>query len=104
MLHNKNKGMNKSDLVGLMSELSAHKGDSPKSKADCERALNLVVHAITHGLKKHGQITLIGFGTFKVTDRKARTGHNPKTGAKMQIKAYKQPAFKAGSKLKESVQ
>lgn len=67
-------------------------------------ALEGFITAVTKTLAKGEQITLVGFGTFKVSKRAARTGRNPQTGAVLQIKASKVPVFKSGKKLKESVQ
>ncbi|GAB4179735.1 MAG: HU family DNA-binding protein [Terrimicrobiaceae bacterium] len=73
------------------------------SKADAERAVNAVIDGIKTGIKKTRSVQLIGFGTFKVTSRKARTGVNPKTGAKIKIKASKTVKFVAGKALKSSL-
>jgi len=66
-------------------------------------ALGAVIDGITLTLEKGDKVSLIGFGTFKVNARKARTGVNPQTKAKIQIPATKVPVFKAGKKLKEAV-
>lgn len=73
------------------------------SKADAERAVNAVIDGIKTGIKKTKSVQLIGFGTFKVASRKARTGVNPKTGAKIKIKASKTVKFVAGKALKGSL-
>ena len=73
------------------------------SKAAATRALDTVFSGITEALKKGDQVTLVGFGTFQVRDRAARTGRNPKTGEAIQIAASKNPAFKAGKALKDAV-
>ncbi|HEY8899569.1 MAG TPA: HU family DNA-binding protein [Chthoniobacterales bacterium] len=73
------------------------------SKAEAERAVNAVIDAIKIGVKKTKTVQLIGFGTFKVASRKARTGVNPKTGAKIKIKASKTVKFVAGKAFKESL-
>ncbi|GAT31540.1 HU family DNA-binding protein [Spartobacteria bacterium LR76] len=73
------------------------------SKADAERAVNAVIDGIKLGVKKTKTVQLIGFGTFKVASRKARTGVNPKTGQKIKIKASKTVKFVAGKALKELV-
>ncbi|MBN8710270.1 MAG: DNA-binding protein [Verrucomicrobia bacterium 61-8] len=73
------------------------------SKADAERAVNAVIDGIKLGVKKSKTVQLIGFGTFKVASRKARTGVNPKTGQKIKIKASKTVKFVAGKALKELV-
>jgi DNA-binding protein HU-beta len=73
------------------------------SKAAAGRALDAVIDAVTDTLKKGETVNLIGFGTFEVRDRAARTGRNPQTGATIQIAAAKSPAFKAGKALKDAV-
>ena len=72
------------------------------SKASAGRALDAAVDAVTNELKKGGQVSLVGFGTFSVKDRAARTGRNPQTGETIQIKAAKIPSFKAGKALKDA--
>ncbi len=89
--------MNKTDLVAAI----AKKADISKSKA--EEALNAMVDAVTAALKKGDEVKLIGFGTFKVAERKATTGRNPRTGAPIKISASKQPKFAAGKALKDAV-
>lgn len=93
---NSKSSMNKSEFVALMAE------GSEISKAEAERALNLVTESVIKALKKGGEINLVGFGSYKVLERKAREGRNPKTGAKMQIKAFRQPVFRPGKKLKDA--
>lgn len=88
--------MNKSELVAFIAN---HSGGS---KADAERALNLVVESVLAALKKGNDINLVGFGSFNIRKREARDGRNPKTGQKMRIAAYKQPVFRAGKKMKEA--
>ncbi len=88
--------MNKGELVALMAE---HSGDT---KANAERALNLVTESVIAALNNGHDINLVGFGSFHIQQRNAREGRNPKTGEKMQIKAYKQPIFRAGKKMKEA--
>jgi len=73
------------------------------SKAAAERALNAVVNAVKAGVKKSKAVQLIGFGTFKQVNRKARTGVNPKTGAKIKIAASKSVKFVPGSAFKASL-
>jgi len=68
-----------------------------------EAAVNCVLEAITGALKKGESVTLVGFGTFKVAKRAARTGRNPQTGKPLKIKAKKVPRFTAGKKLKDAV-
>jgi len=89
--------MNKSELVDAIAESAG------LSKADAGRALDAVVNTITGALKSGDSVSLVGFGTFTVRDRAARTGRNPRTGETIQIKASKNPAFKAGKALKDAV-
>ncbi|MDQ8040110.1 MAG: HU family DNA-binding protein [Rickettsiella sp.] len=90
--------MNKSDLIDVIA------GSAAISKNIAGKTFDKLLEAITHALKKGEDVTLIGFGTFKVNDRKARTGRNPKTGAVLQIAASKVVAFKVGKGLKDAVQ
>ena len=89
--------MNKSELISSIAETA------DLTKADAGHALDATISAITDSLKSGEPVTLIGFGTFEVRDRAARTGRNPRTGEAIQIKASKNPAFKAGKALKEAV-
>lgn len=89
--------MNKSELVNAIADASG------LSKADAGRALDAVVSSVTDALKGGDSVSLIGFGTFAVKDRAARTGRNPQTGEAIQIKASKVPSFKAGKALKDAV-
>ena len=89
--------MNKNELIG---QIAAKSG---LSKADANRALNAVTETIAEALKKGESVPLIGFGTFEVRERSARTGRNPQTGEELKIKASKVPAFKAGTALKATV-
>ncbi|MCU0809456.1 MAG: HU family DNA-binding protein [Thiobacillaceae bacterium] len=89
--------MNRKELV----EALAAKTES--TKADAERAVAGLIDIVTATLKKGDSITLVGFGTFEVRKRAARTGRNPKTGEELKIKAAKVPAFKAGATLKATV-
>ena len=89
--------MNKSDLVESMAKAAEI------SKAAAEKGLNGMLVAITKALKKGDKVTLVGFGTFSVVKRKARTGRNPQTGAEIKIKATKVPKFKPGKALSDSV-
>ena len=73
------------------------------SKKDAGNAIDAVFDTISKTLKKGGSVALIGFGTFEVRKRKARTGRNPQTGAVLKIKASKVPAFKPGKALKDVV-
>lgn len=89
--------MNKSELVDAIAD------SADISKAAAGRAVDAVVESVTNALKGGDQVTLIGFGTFSVKDRAARTGRNPQTGAEIQIAAAKIPSFKAGKALKDAV-
>jgi len=73
------------------------------SKAAAGRALDSMVQAVKTTLKKGGTVTLVGFGTFAVTKRSARTGRNPRTGASIKIKSAKVPKFRPGKALKDAV-
>lgn len=73
------------------------------SKTNASKVINATIGAITSALKKGQTVTLVGFGTFKVSKRKARTGRNPRTGETITIKAAKVPKFKAGKGLKDAV-
>jgi DNA-binding protein HU-beta len=73
------------------------------SKADAARAINATIGSITSALKKGQSVTLVGFGAFKVSKRKARKGRNPRTGEIITIKATKVPRFSAGKSLKDAV-
>jgi DNA-binding protein HU-beta len=89
--------VNKSELVDAVAE------GADISKAAATRAIDSVVDAITGALKNDDQVSLVGFGTFLVRERAARTGRNPRTGETIQIKASKNPSFKAGKALKDAV-
>ncbi len=89
--------MNKTELVNAVADAAE------LSKADAARAVESVVEAVTGALKAGDQVSLIGFGTFSVKERAARTGRNPRTGEAIQIKASKVPSFKAGKALKDAV-
>jgi DNA-binding protein HU-beta len=73
------------------------------SKAEAERAINAVKEAITDSLRKNNKVTLVGFGTFAVSQRRARRGHNPYTSERIRIPATKTVRFSAGKQLKEAV-
>ena len=89
--------MNKAEFVDAV----AAKADMPKQ--DAASAVDAVLDALTDALKGGDQVTLIGFGTFLVRQRDARTGRNPRTGEEIQIAASKMPSFKAGKALKDAV-
>ncbi|NIJ16525.1 HU family DNA-binding protein [Sphingobium vermicomposti] len=89
--------MNKQDLISAVAEISG------LSKSDTTKAVEGVFESISAALKKGDEVRLVGFGTFSVSQRKASTGRNPRTGETMTIKASAQPKFKAGKGLKDSV-
>ena len=89
--------MNKTELVAAMAERAEI------SKKDAEAALKAFTDVVAEELKKGEKIQLVGFGTFEVSERAARTGRNPQTGAEMEIPASKAPKFKAGTALKDMV-
>ena len=87
--------MNKTELVEAMAKQAG------LSQKDSEKALKAFTDTVAKALKKGDKVQLVGFGTFEVTKRAARTGRNPQTGAEMKIKASKAPKFKAGKALKD---
>ncbi len=89
--------MNKTDLINVVA------AEAGLSKKDSEAAVNATLAAIANALKEGDKVQLIGFGTFEVKERAARTGHNPKTGEAIEIAAAKLPSFKAGAALKNAV-
>jgi DNA-binding protein HU-beta len=89
--------MNKAEFIQAVAD----KADL--SKADTARALDAMIAVIGKALKKKDKVALVGFGTFQVRERAARTGRNPKTGAALKIKASKTPSFKAGKALKDAI-
>jgi DNA-binding protein HU-beta len=89
--------MNKSDLVDAIANASG------LSKADAGRALDGFTSAVTGALKGGKSVSMVGFGTFSVKHRAARSGRNPRTGETIQIKASNNPSFKAGKALKDAV-
>tara|TARA_B110001452_G_scaffold69873_1_gene56443 strand:+ start:479 stop:754 length:276 start_codon:yes stop_codon:yes gene_type:complete len=89
--------MNKNDLVSAVSDAAG------LTKADAGRAVDGVFDSIAGALKSGGDVRIVGFGTFSVASRAATTGRNPRTGETIQIKASKQPKFKAGAPLKDAV-
>jgi nucleoid DNA-binding protein len=88
--------MNKADLVNEVASVVS-------TKKEAQAAVDCVLDAITKTLKKGDVVTLVGFGTFKVTKRKARKGRNPQTGEEIKIAASKAPKFVAGKGLKDAV-
>jgi nucleoid DNA-binding protein len=88
--------MNKGDLINEVAEVVS-------TKKEAQAAVDCVFAAITKALKKGDSVSIVGFGTFKVTKRKARVGRNPQTGAEIQIKASQSAKFTPGKSLKEAV-
>ena len=89
--------MNKTDLIAAVA------AKSELSKKDAEKAVSAFLGAIEDALKAGEKVSLVGFGTFEVKNRAARKGHNPLTGAEIEIAASKAPAFKAGKALKDAL-
>ena len=89
--------MNKTELVAAVAEQAG------LSKKDAEAAVKAFTDVVAEALKAGDKIQLVGFGTFEVSERAARTGRNPQTGAEMTIAASKAPKFKAGKALKDSL-
>ena len=89
--------MNKAELIEAVA------ADANLSKADAGRAVDAVVDSITSALSKGQQVSVVGFGTFGVKHRAARSGRNPRTGETIQIAASNVPGFKAGKALKDAV-
>lgn len=88
--------MNKSQLIEKIAE------GADISKASAGRALDSFIESVTGALKEDSSVALVGFGTFSVRERAARTGRNPQTGESIEIAAAKVPAFKAGKALKDA--
>lgn len=89
--------MNKPELVNAIAEKTG------LNKKDSERAVNALVESISEALAKGDKVSLVGFGTFEVRTRQARTGRNPRTGQTLTIPAAKVPAFKPGKQLRDMV-
>ena len=89
--------MNKSELIDAIAE------NSGLTKADSTKALNAFIESVTGAMKRNDDVVLVGFGTFSVRERAARTGRNPKTKETIQIAASKTVGFKAGKGLKDAV-
>ncbi len=89
--------MTKSELIDQIAQ------SADLSKAAAGRALDATIAAVKVALKKGGMVSLVGFGTFYVGERAARSGRNPRTGAALKIKAAKVPKFRAGKGLKDAV-
>ena len=95
--HPQGDSVNKTELIDAVAE------GADISKAAATRAVDTMLETITGALAKGDQVTLVGFGTFTVKERAARTGRNPRTGEAIEIKAAKVPGFKAGKALKDAV-
>ena len=89
--------MNKSELIEIIAK------QSEISKAAAGRAVKAMIGGVTSTLKKGGSVSLVGFGTFSVRKRAARTGRNPRTGAAIKIKAARVPKFRPGKALKDAL-
>ena len=89
--------MNKTDLIAAVA------AKSEMSKKDAEKAVSAMLGVIEDALKADEKVSLVGFGTFEVKSRAARRGHNPLTGAEIDIAASKAPSFKAGKALKDAL-
>ena len=89
--------MTKAEIIEQMAK------DADISKAAAGNALNSFIGSITKSVKKGNKVTLVGFGTFSITKRKARDGRNPRTGETIKIKASKSPKFTAGKAFKDAV-
>lgn len=89
--------MNKAELIDAVAD------SADISKAAAGRAVDGAISAITKALRNGDSVTLVGFGTFTVRNRQARTGRNPRTGEEISIKASKVPGFKAGKALKDAI-
>lgn len=90
--------MNKTELVAAIAN------DAAISKKDAEAALKAMIENIEKALKDGEKVSLVGFGTFEVSERASRTGRNPQTGEEMTIAACKAPKFKAGKAFKDAIQ
>ena len=89
--------MNKQELIAAIAE------KAEMEKDDAKKALNAFIEVVGDELKKGEKIQIIGFGAFEVSERAAREGRNPQTGETMEIKASRNPKFKAGKALKDSL-
>ena len=89
--------MNKNEFIQAVAD------EANLSKADAARAVDAIVATVGNALKQGDSVSLVGFGTFLVRERAARTGRNPQTGAEIRIAASKNPVFKAGKALKDAV-
>jgi nucleoid DNA-binding protein len=91
------KSMNKADLINEVAKVTS-------TRKDAQAAVDCVLDTITQALRNKEQVAVIGFGTFKVSNRKARTGTNPKTGEKIFINAANVPKFAPGKAMKDALQ
>lgn len=89
--------MNRKELIDALANKTG------STKADADRNIAALIDIISDALAQGGNVSLVGFGTFEVRERAARTGRNPKTGAELKIAASKIPAFKPGATLKAAV-
>lgn len=89
--------MNKAELINAIADAT------DLTKADAGRAVEAFTEVVQKALKKNDTVSLVGFGTFSVRKRAARTGRNPRTGETIKIKASKNPAFKAGKAFKDAL-
>ena len=89
--------MNKNDLIASVASSAG------LSKSDATRSIESLLDTITNALKRGEKVSIVGFGNFSVTERKATTGRNPRTGESIQIPASKRPKFSVGKALKEAV-
>lgn len=89
--------MNKTELIATIADRAE------MNKVDAEKALKAFIDIITDEMKNGRKIQLVGFGTFEISERAARTGKNPQTGESIEIAASKAPKFKAGKALKDAV-
>ena len=89
--------MNKTELIAAVSEKTG------VSKKDCEKTISAMLDQVAESLAQGVKVQIVGFGSFEVKERQARTGRNPKTGEAVEIAASKAPVFKAGKALKDTV-
>ena len=89
--------MNKAEFVAAVADAA------DVSKVDAAKAVEAIIEVVKKALMKGDQVSLVGFGTFVVRKRAARTGRNPRTGQRTKIKASKNPSFKAGKALKDAI-
>ena len=89
--------MNKTELIAAVSEKTG------VSKKDCEKTISAMLDQVAESLAQGDKVQIVGFGSFEVKERQARTGRNPKTGEAVEIAASKAPVFKAGKALKDAV-